>query len=205
MLHSQLVPAQEKDSKRLMLVMHGLGDSMEGYRVVPDLLQVPDMNYLLVNAPDHYFGGYSWYDYEGDARPGIERSGGLLFELLDAQREAGFPTEQTIVFGFSQGCLMTLEVGFRYPHQLAGCIGVSGYSHDPDDLLANRSAVANEQMFLLTHGTLDPVVPFARTKRQVNQFQDAGMQIEFHEYPKEHTIVEPEWRRIREFMIECGG
>ena len=188
-----------------MLVMHGLGDSMEGYRVVPDLLQVPDMSYLLVNAPDHYFGGYSWYDYEGNAGPGVERSRGLLFELLDAQRDAGFPSEQTIIFGFSQGCLMTLEVGAKYPHKLAACIGVSGYSHDPEALLSDRSAVANDQRFLLTHGIYDPVVPFDRTKQQVEKFRAAGMQIEFQEYPKDHTIIEPEWRKIREFMVEGAG
>lgn len=204
MLDSLLVPAVEKDSKRLMLVMHGLGDSMEGYREVPRLLQVPDMNYLLVNAPDHYFGGYSWYDYEGDPAPGVERSREMLFEVLDVQREAGFPTEQTMVFGFSQGCLMTLEVGFRYPHKLAGCIGVSGYSNDPVGLLASRSSVAKEQQFLQTHGTMDPVVPFERTQNQVEQFQAAGMQIEFEQYPKAHTIVEPEWRRIREFIVACA-
>ena len=43
----------------------------------------------------------------------------------DAQREAGFPTEQTILFGFSQGCLMVLEAGLRYPHRFAGVIGIS--------------------------------------------------------------------------------
>jgi len=199
-----MVPAVEKGSQRLMLVMHGLGDSMDGYREVPHVLQVPDMNYLLVNAPDHYFGGYSWYDYDGDPAPGVERSRKMLFEVLDAQREAGFPTEETMVFGFSQGCLMTLEVGFRYPHKLAGCVGVSGYSNDPEGLLENRSSVATEQRFLLSHGTMDPVVPFERTQRQVAQFQAAGMQIEFEQYPKAHTFVESEWQRIREFIVACA-
>src|SRR3954464_8869792 len=102
-----------------MVVLHGLGDSMEGYRDVPNWLRIPWLNYLLVNAPDPYFGGYSWYDFAGDPAPGVQRSRNLLTAVLDAQRKT-FPSDQTIVFGFSQGCLMTLETGLRYPQKLAG-------------------------------------------------------------------------------------
>src|SRR6185369_9983471 len=106
MLDTEFVPAKEAGSLYLMVVLHGLGDSMEGYRWLPEMLAFPWLNYLLVNAPDPYYGGFSWYDFASDAGPGIERSRRFLFNLLDAQRAAGFSSEQTIVFGFSQGCLM---------------------------------------------------------------------------------------------------
>ena len=35
MLTHELIPAADKDSKWLMVVLHGLGDSMEGYRWLP--------------------------------------------------------------------------------------------------------------------------------------------------------------------------
>src|ERR1044071_2637635 len=107
MLQSELVPAAERTSRRLMVVLHGLGDSMDGYRWLPAALRLPWLNYLLVNAPDSYYGGYSWYDYARNARPGVLRSRRMLFELLDHQCANGFPAEQTILFGFSQGSLMT--------------------------------------------------------------------------------------------------
>lgn len=200
MLHSQFIPAVDPDSKKLMLVLHGLGDSLEGYRDVPYTLGIPELNYLLINAPDEYYGGYSWYEYEGEAKPGVDRSRNLLFEVLDHQREQGFASEDTLMFGFSQGCLMTLEVGCRYPHRLAGCVGISGYSHDPDNLLANLSPVAQKQKFLLTHGTHDPVIPFERTEQQVKLFRDAGLDIAWQAYPKVHTILEEEWAHVRSFI-----
>src|SRR5438552_18800955 len=126
-LHSELIPAQEPRSRRLMIMLHGLGDSIEGYRWLPPSMNLPWLNYLLVNAPDEYYGGYSWYDFIGEIMPGVQRSRKLLFELLEAQREAGLPSEQIILGGFSQGCLMALEVGLRYPRRLAGSIGISGY------------------------------------------------------------------------------
>src|SRR6266545_2994501 len=107
-LQSELISAHESVSKRLFIMLHGLGDSIEGYRWFPGATNLPWLNYLLVNASDEYYGGYSWFDYQGDMAPGVRRSREALFELLDAQRAAGFPTEQTILGGFSQGCLMSM-------------------------------------------------------------------------------------------------
>src|SRR5689334_9433222 len=111
MLVTDVIPAGEPGSRRLLIALHGLGDSMEGYRWLPDQLRLGWLNYMLVNAPEPYYGGYSWYDFGSDPGPGVKRSRELLFAVLDAQRQAGFPTEQTVLFGFSQGCLMTIEAG----------------------------------------------------------------------------------------------
>ena len=201
MLTCELIPAAEKESKRLMVVLHGLGDSMEGYRWLPQLLQIPWLNFLLVNAPDHYYGGYSWYDFAGDPGPGVRRSREMLFEVLDQQRGLGYPTEQTIQFGFSQGCLMTLEVGARYPHRLAGLIGISGYVFEPERLIKELSAAALQQRFLITHGTRDGLIPLKPVREQIAALKSAGMNIDWREFAKEHTIAgEEELSVIREFV-----
>ncbi len=205
-LTTELLPAAEKDSRHLMVVLHGLGDSMDGFRWLPPALKLPWLNYLLVNAPDDYYGGYSWYDYAADAHPGVVRSRELLFKLLDAQRAAGFPTEQTFLLGFSQGCLMSYEIGLRYPHQLAGLVGISGYVHEPEKMLRERSPVADQQRHLITHGTYDPVVPFAASHEQMNLLKAEGIQIDWQEFRKEHTIAgEAELTVIREFVKRQAG
>lgn len=201
MLVNEMIPAADKGSRLLLVALHGLGDSIEGYRWLPELLRRPSLNYLLVNAPDEYYGGYSWYDFAADPGPGVERSRGFLFKLFDAQRAAGFPTDQTIVFGFSQGCLMTMELGLRYPHRFAGLVGVSGYTHEPETSLLELSPVAREQKFLLTHGTRDPMIPVEPVRAQIALLKSAGLQIEWHEFVKEHTIAgEEELGVIREFI-----
>ncbi len=204
MLETEFYPATQKDSKRLLIALHGLGDSTAGYRWMPSALRLPWLNYLLVNAPDDYYGGYSWYDFAGNPGPGIERSRKLLFALLDAQRTNGFPTEETVLFGFSQGCLMTVDVGFRYPHQFAGLVGVSGYVHEPARLLQELSPVAKEQRMLFTHGTQDPLIPCAEVRRQVDGLKSAGLNITWREFAKVHTIAgDEELDVIRDFV--SGG
>jgi phospholipase/carboxylesterase len=201
MLDTEFIPAAEKGSRRLLVALHGLGDSAAGMRWLPEALDLPWLNYLLVNAPDEYYGGFSWYEIYGNPTPGVQRSRKVLFELLDAQRAAGFPTEQTVVFGFSQGCLMTMEVGARYSHKFAGLVGVSGYVFEPEKLVKELSPVAKEQRFLVTHGFQDPVVPFEITKKQVGVLKTAGLNVVWHEFNKEHTIAgEPEVKLIRDFI-----
>src|SRR5260221_13892533 len=113
---SEFIRAGEK-SGRLMVVLHGLGDSSAGFHWLPEALGMPWMNYLLVNAPDPYYGGFSWYGFMGDAAADVRRSRKLLFELLDQQNAKGFSTENTVLSGFSQGCLITIEVGLHYPRR----------------------------------------------------------------------------------------
>jgi phospholipase/carboxylesterase len=203
-LHHEFIRAGDPNSRCLWVMLHGLGDSIEGYRWLPEAMRLPWMNYLLVNAPDEYYGGYSWYNFAGqlsDIVPGVERSRKLLFQLLDAQRDAGFPTEQTTLGGFSQGCLMSIDAGLRYPHRLAGIVGISGYVCEPETLLKELSPVAKQQRLLITHGTKDTMVPFAKSRPQMKMLEDAGLNLQFRQFEKGHTIAgEEELDAIREFV-----
>ena len=95
MLEHRLLPAADKNSKRLLVMMHGLGDSLAGYLWMPEVLRLPWLNYVLPNAPDDYYGGYAWFDIYGNIAPGVHRSRALVFELLDHLRQAGPP--QTVL------------------------------------------------------------------------------------------------------------
>jgi phospholipase/carboxylesterase len=187
-----------------MVVMHGLGDSLESYRMLPSDINLPWLNYLLVNAPRPYVTGFSWFDFPGDPVPGADQSYLQLQQLLDAQRERGFPTEQTVLFGFSQGGLMVWEAGVRYPYRFAGCIGVSGFMREPAQLLKLRSPLAGQQRFCITHGMMDDLIPIEESQKQVELVRKAGLQVEWKEIVKGHTI-DPfgEMMLIRRFIERC--
>lgn len=201
MLHAELIPAVKRDSRRVFVFLHGLGDSIDGWRGLPQMLDLPWLNYLLVNAPDEYYSGWSWFDFPGNIAPGIHRSRQLLFELLDHVRSKGFPADQITLGGFSQGCLMSIETGLRYPHRLAGIVGISGWVFEIDKLIHDLTPVARSQRLLVTHGHFDPLLPMVETRQQIQRLQGAGLDITWREFPKEHTIYgAPEMAAIREFV-----
>lgn len=199
MLDSEFLPASVAGSARVLVMLHGLGDSSQGYTWLPEALRLPWLNYLLVNAPDPYYGGGSWYDFERDMRPGVRRSRELLFATLDELRARGFPSEQTVLSGFSQGCVMAMEVGCRYPHRLAGVFGISGYLCEPEVLVRELSPVAREQRFVVTHGRWDPLLPIERARQHMALLKATGCQLTWHEFDKEHTICPEEIVLLRQF------
>jgi phospholipase/carboxylesterase len=132
----------------------------------------------------------------------VRRSRRLVSELLDAQRAKGFATEDTILSGFSQGCLMTIDVGLHYPHRFAGLVGISGYVFEPEQAAAELSPIARQQRFLVTHGYQDPILPFLETQKQINLLKGAGLNISWHEFVKAHNIAgEAELSVIRDFIV----
>jgi phospholipase/carboxylesterase len=162
---------------------------------------LPWLNHLLVNAPDDYYGGYSWFDYPDDIVPGVLRSRKLLFGLLDDLRVRGFPAEQITLGGFSQGCLMTVDVGLHYPQRFAGLVGISGWVFDLENLVKNPPPLARQQRVLMTHGTADPLIPIEKVRLQIPLLRAAGLNVDWREFAKVHTIQgETELAVIRDFV-----
>jgi len=187
-------------SKKLMVILHGRGDSARGFTFLPPYLNIDDMNYLLLNAPYSYYGGFSWYDLPPNQLEGITHSRALLADIFDTLFEEEFNAEESFLFGFSQGALLTFEFGARYEKVLAGYIAVSGYIYDTNKLIEEMNPHVNHSNWLCTHGTYDDILPFQTTKEQIERLQYAGFDITFKSYPKDHTIADNELQMIAEWI-----
>lgn len=187
----------------LLVILHGRGDSAEGFAGFRGALGLPGLSVLLLNAPDEQYGGYSWYDLAPNQLPGILRSRALLEKAFAELERLGFSAQRTFLLGFSQGCLMTLEFGGRHAVQLAGYIGISGYCYNPAQLLKEASVAARQGRWLITHGTADEVLSVEQTRDQIRQLIDGGFPVEYREYPKAHTIeVRHELSYIRQWISQ---
>ena len=198
-LDNVFIPSQTP-SKQLMIVLHGRGDSSQGFLNLPNFIRIESMNYLLLDAPFEYFGGCSWYQLPPDQLPGIEYSSKLLTETLDAVFGEDFNADESFLFGFSQGSLLTFEFGARYKKALAGYICISGYIYDVAKLLEELNQNATASPWLCTHGRFDNVLPYETSKKQVEQLQESGWEIEFMSYDKEHTLDRDELGMISEWI-----
>ena len=202
--HSHFVPAAEP-SRQLAVVLHGLGDSLEGFLWLPDALRIPTLNYLLLNAPNPYPIGYSWYDIENQ-EPGVLHGRALLRQLMGELEEQGWASTGILPFGFSQGCLMAIDFALRHEQPLAGVVGISGYAFLPKGAEAEFHSQAARQAWLITHGNYDPLLPLAKTRTQMERLRAAGIPIEWHEFPKEHTIdFEEELPLLRRWIAARFG
>ena len=200
-LDSLFISAEQADSKKLVIVLHGRGDSYEGFTWMPTEMGLKGVNYLMVNAPEPYFTGYSWYGLPPNQEPGILASRQILDKVMNEVIAAGWQMQDTVLFGFSQGCLMTFEWGGRTSLEFAGIVGISGYVFDEVALAKEASLQGKSVPRFVSHGTMDGVLPYDVSERQVQYLKSEGFNLTFKSYRKGHTIDErQEMGDIRQFL-----
>jgi len=202
-LENTFIPAQVPSTK-LMIILHGRGGKAEDFTWIAERLDFDDMHYLLLNAPDSYDEGYSWYSDAPYQLEGIKHSSALLTQTFEMLFEKNFDASQSFLFGFSQGALLTFEFGARYAKVLAGYISISGHLNDPQLLLQEMHTEHKDAKWIYTHGTSDDTLDFKTAEEQVTQLQNADFNIDFKSYGKGHSILEVEIDMIKAWMQEVS-
>jgi phospholipase/carboxylesterase len=195
---SEFIPSQ-KASGKLMIVLHGKGDSMKPFMAFDEELQIPEMNYLLLNAPKKFLDGYSWYGDPPFQKDGVLRVRAKMLQLLAEIEDLGWKPENIFLFGFSQGCLVSADLAMNYPKKLGGVVGISGYFHF---FPRWKRALKRNRLtpWLLTHGDRDDVLPIEDTRYGVEKLRSAGMKVQFVESKKKHVLEVEEYPVIRKWV-----
>ena len=108
----------------------------------------------------------------------MAQSAKLLNQFLDdLAQSTGIPPQRTILFGFSQGTMMSLHVAPRRSDRVAGIVGFSGRLIAPERLSVDA---VSKPPVLLVHGDLDDVVPFASMGEATRALAENGFEIYNH-------------------------
>lgn len=196
---SHFIPAK-RSSNLLMIVLHGKGDSLKPFRQFNEELAVSDINYLLLNAPKKYLGGFSWYGEPPYQRIGVLRVRQKMFQLLNELEAQGWKTENTFLLGFSQGCLVSTDIALHYPRKFAGVVGVSGYFNFEPRWRKQIDELALQTPWLLTHGRKDKIIPIEETKFGINKLKSIGLNIDWVESEKAHSFTEDDFTHIKKWV-----
>lgn len=194
--------------------MHGLGaDANDFYGIPPELGLPADLRvrYVFPNAPrmpvtiNQGLIMRAWYDVAGfgardQDEQGIRRAAEWIDALIAREVERGVPANRVVLTGFSQGGAMALFAGLRYPEALAGVMCLSGYLLLPDALEAEASDVNRSVSIFQAHGTGDPMVPLALGQGTRDRLEQAGYEVDYHEYPMPHSVCHEEVRDIGDWL-----
>ena len=194
-------------ARRWALVLHGLGDSKEGWKDVAPMLGLDGWGFIFAQAPDPHGPGWSWFDLPlPDTRPDhahVVRSRGLLRELIaHLETTRGIACGDLALVGFSQGCLMAMDVALRHHQAFAGVVGISGWIDGLEAYPAELGAAARSQRLLMTHGHWDAVIPIHATRPQAARLKSLGLDLAWGEYDKDHGLdPQDELADIRAFLM----
>lgn len=184
--------------------LHGLGDSGAGFAPVVPLLGLAKdhrIRFVFPHAPEQAVTinqGYvmrSWYDIKSmdlhnrADMDGVLESEILVKALIQEQIDSGIPANKIVLAGFSQGGVMSLFTGLRYPQTLAGIMGLSCYLPTADALPSDLSSANKNTPILQHHGQQDDVVPVTAGKQAYELLSKAGYQTIWKTYPMPHSVI----------------
>ena len=205
-LESEIIETSRNITKTVIW-MHGLG--ADGHDFVPLIPELPlpkdaGIRFIFPHAPIRPVtlnNGYemrAWYDLLSLERGKTANEADVLTtvdwisKLIDREIAKGIAAENILLAGFSQGGVIALQAGLRYPKQLAGIMALSTYLPFAENTLKQTTATQKKVPIFAAHGINDPVIPILSWQTYVPELKQAGFSVEAHSYVMEHALCAEE-------------
>ncbi|NVB42910.1 prolyl oligopeptidase family serine peptidase [Pseudenhygromyxa sp. WMMC2535] len=197
--------AQAGDTLPMIIAIHGLGDSPQGFVGLFEGFDQP-ARVILPQGLDAYEPGWSWFpvrardaDIEGLAQ-GIAKAADALAPAVEALTKT-YPTAgEPIVTGFSQGGMLSFTLAVRHGELFSAAFPVGGWL--PPPLWPQSSPGPDSPPILAFHGDADRAVSFAPTQEAVAALDKLGYEVELRPYPGVGHAIPPAMRA--ELMAALG-
>ncbi len=159
-------PENNDDVKRAIILLHGYGGdgkdismlSLNWKRFLKNTVFLcPDAHEICSVNPS----GFQWFDLNKDDPDYIlqesKKAENILNNyIMEVNNYFNLDYSQICISGFSQGCMMSLNVGLTSEKEFGCIVGFSGKIIDKQDL---SSRIKNKTDILMIHGENDIIVP----------------------------------------------
>ena len=159
-------PENRKEIKNAVILLHGYGGdgkdismvSLNWKRHMPNTVFIcPDGHETCLINPS----GYQWFDLTKDdpkyiLEQSIKAENKIDKFINEIKQEFNLTNDKICLSGFSQGCMMSINVGLTSEEKYSCIVGFSGKIIDQKNL---RTRLKNSTPALLIHGDADQVVP----------------------------------------------
>lgn len=202
-LPSEIVTTSD-NTEFTVIWMHGLGaDGNDFVPIIPEL-KLPaslGVKFIFPHAPvrpitlNNGFEMRAWFDMFSLDRADNAKEDDILASvtwintIIENEINNGTPAEKILLAGFSQGGVIALQAGLRYPNKLAGIMALSTYIPFDKNLLENKNIDHQAGLNIFAaHGINDPVIPVMSWKDYVPKLETKGFVVDSHSYPMEHSV-----------------
>lgn len=202
-------------TKAVVIWLHGLGDSGNGFAPIVPALKIPDdlgIRFVFPHAPvrpitiNNGMTMRAWYDiasldfnHRADVQ-GVEESANQVLALMEAEHQKGVPWDKMLLAGFSQGGVIAYQIATRIKHKLAGVMALSTYMSQPEAVATHGVDVNKSTPFFCAHGQQDEVVPMFLGHAAFKVLEQNGYQVTWHEYLMQHNVCPQQITDMSDFI-----
>jgi len=159
-------PENGFEIKTAVILLHGYGGDGKDISMLSLNWKrhMPNTVFICPNGPEACVinpTGYQWFDLSKDEpnyilEQSIKAENKIKQFVEEIKNEFNLTHNQICLSGFSQGCMMSLNVGLTSKKKFLCIVGFSGKIIDQIDL---KERINNLTNTLLIHGDMDQVVP----------------------------------------------
>ena len=159
-------PEEGVEIKYAIILLHGYGGDAKDISMLTLNWKrhMPNTVFICPNGHEPCAinpSGFQWFDLTKDdtnyiVDQSIKAEDKIKLFINEIKREFNLDNNQICLSGFSQGCMMSLNVGLTSAEKFLCIVGFSGKIIDQNNL---KSRIKNFTDTLLIHGDADQVVP----------------------------------------------
>ena len=177
--------------------LHGRGslpERVEGFRP-----RIRGARHVLPRGIFSFDSGFAWYLGRPAPTEELAASVDALQKLFEALRAEGHPPDRTLIWGFSQGAMVALQIALTLPDPPAGVAAIAPKLHTSAAPLLSR---ASGQRFLLLHGESDETIKLEQGLEAKASLEAGGARCTWIPYPGAHEVTP---RVIQELQTFASG
>ena len=159
-------PENGIDIKNAIILLHGYGGDGKDISMLSLNWKrhMPNTVFICPNAHETCSinpSGYQWFDLTKDdpeyiLEQSIKAENKIQKFINEIKQEFNLTNDKICLSGFSQGCMMSLNVGLTSEEKFLCIVGFSGKIIDQNNL---KERINNSTDVLLIHGEADQIVP----------------------------------------------
>ena len=183
------LPSQTSPHPPVIILLHGYGSDEKD---LFELRKAFPANYIVVSARAPYTvpgAGYQWYELSKE--PGKHggkaeevKSTRELIEKFMAQVITKYHADSKAVYlmGFSQGAIMSYEVGLTSPSRVKGIGILSGMVLETLKPEVKNTKDLRQLKIFIGHGTADQRIAYSEAQSSNDYLKKLGLDPDFHSY-----------------------